>query len=576
MISKHHLRDFFIYPFLLACIVLPAAPVFALDGGNNEEVSVSPLLANGQDIFATIQEAIDAVCDGGTISITPGEYKEILTITNKGIMFFVDSNALGDRVIIDGCGMGSVLLASNDGMARNVMFSEQFEFRNGSFGAIEIFNVNLTLDDVIIGFNSSPFEGGGIFQIGGSLNCNGCTFNDNLAVGPGGDSFVFDGEQTFTNTTFSNGMSGDDGGSIAARSSGLPSTQKSLVVIKDSTISSAFAMGNGGAVSALNAELGFENIRIEQAMAGNNGGAISISGPCELKSVNTTLLENQTFNLRGGAISAQDAILILIGNAVDGNVSGDTGGGLLLENAVATIVNSIVGGNSSSSGGSAIEGQNSTVNVINSNIVNNGKDGGDSAVSADAGSTVNVRNSIIFDNELAAIVAELESLIQVDSSIVEGGYPGNNVMDVDPGFVDPLGDDGMPCSGDEDFGLSPNSPAIDAGNNGLFFRDICDVDNDGDTDEFLPVDLNGDARFVAGSDNLGFTATIDIGAIEFQGNGSGVVLGDVNLDGVVDLQDIAPFVDRLTNGQFQAEADVNQDGILNLLDVQPFVALLAS
>ena len=311
-------------------------------------------------------------------------------------------------------------------------------------------------------------------------------------------------------------------------------------------------------------------------MAGNSGGAISISGPCELKSVNTTLLENQTFNLRGGAISAQDAILILIGNAVDGNVSGDTGGGLLLENAVATIVNSIVGGNSSGSGGSAIESQNSTVNVINSNIVNNGKNGGDSAVSADAGSTVNVNNSIIFDNELAAIVAELQSIIQVDSSIVEGGYPGNNVMDVDPGFVDPVGEDGMPCSGDEDFGLSPNSPAIDAGNNGLFFRDICDVDNDGDTDEFLPVDLNGDARFVAGSDNLSLTATIDIGAIEFQGNASGVVLGDVNQDGAVNLLDVGPFVGLVSAGQFQAEADINQDGAVNLLDVGPFVSLLSN
>ena len=54
-----------------------------------------------------------------------------------------------------------------------------------------------------------------------------------------------------------------------------------------------------------------------------------------------------------------------------------------------------------------------------------------------------------------------------------------------------------------------------------------------------------------------------------------VLLGDVNLDGVVNLLDVDPFIDRLTNGTFQAEADVNEDGVVNLLDVDPFIDLLA-
>lgn len=35
------------------------------------------------------------------------------------------------------------------------------------------------------------------------------------------------------------------------------------------------------------------------------------------------------------------------------------------------------------------------------------------------------------------------------------------------------------------------------------------------------------------------------------------ILGDVNLDGVVDLLDIAPFVNHLMNGTYQCEADIN-------------------
>ena len=54
-----------------------------------------------------------------------------------------------------------------------------------------------------------------------------------------------------------------------------------------------------------------------------------------------------------------------------------------------------------------------------------------------------------------------------------------------------------------------------------------------------------------------------------------VLLGDINLDGVVDLLDVTPFVQLLTSGDFQCEADVNQDGVVDLLDVTPFVDLLS-
>lgn len=53
-----------------------------------------------------------------------------------------------------------------------------------------------------------------------------------------------------------------------------------------------------------------------------------------------------------------------------------------------------------------------------------------------------------------------------------------------------------------------------------------------------------------------------------------VLLGDVNRDGFVDLLDISPFVDLVSDGEFQTEADVNQDGVVDLLDIQPFVDIL--
>ena len=56
--------------------------------------------------------------------------------------------------------------------------------------------------------------------------------------------------------------------------------------------------------------------------------------------------------------------------------------------------------------------------------------------------------------------------------------------------------------------------------------------------------------------------------------GTTFILGDVNLDGVVNLLDVGPFISVLGSGGFQPEADINQDGVVNLLDVEGFIALL--
>ena len=54
------------------------------------------------------------------------------------------------------------------------------------------------------------------------------------------------------------------------------------------------------------------------------------------------------------------------------------------------------------------------------------------------------------------------------------------------------------------------------------------------------------------------------------------VLGDVNCDGVLNLLDVSPFVELLSNGQYSAKADFNSDGVVNLLDVAGFVAELSN
>ena len=159
-----------------------------------------------------------------------------------------------------------------------------------------------------------------------------------------------------------------------------------------------------------------------------------------------------------------------------------------------------------------------------------------------------------------------------DVSVLDGTLSGSNnlIEDGSGGLADsitgdpllgPLADNGGPTM---THALLPGSPAIDAGNNALA------VDAAGSP---LLTDQRDDgfARLTDG-DNNG-TDTVDIGAFEF---GSGVLLGDVNLDGVVNFLDISPFIGVLSANAFQVEADINLDGDANFLDISPFIVVLSS
>ena len=53
-----------------------------------------------------------------------------------------------------------------------------------------------------------------------------------------------------------------------------------------------------------------------------------------------------------------------------------------------------------------------------------------------------------------------------------------------------------------------------------------------------------------------------------------VVLGDSNLDGVVNFLDISPFINFIFYG-YQTESDINEDGIVDFFDIAPFIRLLS-
>jgi len=114
----------------------------------------------------------------------------------------------------------------------------------------------------------------------------------------------------------------------------------------------------------------------------------------------------------------------------------------------------------------------------------------------------------------------------------------------------------------------------------LVFGDWWTIE-DGQTDsdgEFTIRGFKGDYQITVtheGSDYLE-TASFDddSGQVVVVVPATGI-LGDVNMDGMVNLLDISPFVEILGNNLYQFEADLNEDGIVNLLDIDPFVSLLS-
>ena len=158
-------------------------------------------------------------------------------------------------------------------------------------------------------------------------------------------------------------------------------------------------------------------------------------------------------------------------------------------------------------------------------------------------------------------------------SIVTPGAPGT----ISGGSFDQLANL-LEFTGDLDisdpFGLAGGSQTIDLSTLALDPFDFNSVN----------VSQSGDVITVSGS--LTINEMMDFGAVSipivvdgtFVATGTlpvPVLLGDVNLDSVVDFFDIGPFVAILSANGFQVEADINGDGDVDFFDIQPFINILS-
>lgn len=255
----------------------------------------------------TIGHANSLAASGDTIVVAPATYTESLGIGKD--LTILGSGAT--TTIIDGGGVATVVGISS--FSAHVTLTDM-TIRNGAApkyvagGGVENLGV-LTLTRCIVSGNTA-FQGGGLYNNGGTLTINYSTISGNALKGTcnfcfiGGGGIYNQGVLTVNNSTISdNNPYTKGGGGIA--------TNGHTVTISKSTVSDNMA---GGGIFSIN---GAKVMIINSTVSGNNGGGIGVIGV-------------------GGKVTISN-----------GTVSGNGGGiGVHGTGSKATLQNSIVANNS--------------------------------------------------------------------------------------------------------------------------------------------------------------------------------------------------------------------------------------
>ena len=245
-------------------------------------------------------------------------------------------------------------------------------------------------------------------------NANGALFGSQ-ALGFGGGIFSRASQATFRNLILEENN--------ASRGGGLFVDDSSFHILENVDFIDNTTAGDGGAVFN-EGNVAFFGSTFTRNSAADDGGAF--------------------FNSRGD--------IYIEGSEFDSNQAGSRGGAIVLENNFSgsntnneRIINSVFFNNQGSDAG-AIYNINSDAEGINLTFANNQAERGAAVFSrgSDNDVTPEYTNSIFFGNvgtvESAQIFNDGENTI-VRSSIVQGGFAGQNISDRDPLFVNQAGGD---------------------------------------------------------------------------------------------------------------------------------------
>lgn len=445
---------------------------------------------------------------------------------------------LMNQSYIDG---GAVFCGNNDVQISNCTFQDNFAFGRG--GGIN--NVGSALDLSNCTFQGNHGSWGGALRNSSSsgsdvvANIQNCIMKENSAGRGGGISAGGGTILVINDCEILDNFASIGGGGIH-RSSG---DQGSLVICNNCVVTGNESSGQGGGILVSNVPIFLDNCVISDNQADDGGGLFihETEGfiiDCE---INSNQLVDSGIAGGAGASLKNCENLAFINCTFRGNeaigIFQHGGGGVFMENSEVAFVDCVFNDNwffsqsGSAKGGGGLFALNSSPLLANCTLYGNrtgqGLDGGGIYL---LDSSIVIDNSILWHNEdtqgqseIAQIFTEGNSPVEINYSTVEGltgGLGGIGNIGDDPLFIDPDGPDNNQGTEDDDLRLSPGSPCIDAADNTAVPPDEFDLDEDGNTEEPTPFDLDGNPRFanipgVRDSGN-GIAPIVDMGAYEFQ------------------------------------------------------------
>ena len=325
-------------------------------------------------------------------------------------------------------------------------------------------------------------------------------------AGEGGGLRVFEGSPTIVDCRFRS--------NVAIKGGGISLQSASGIIFVGCEFSGNLSFGHGftyggGAMFTSNTTLSLVDCRFESNISESSGGGIWLSEG-SIASISRCVMIGNTAVNPGGAISAIQGTLNVVNTSFIGNESTKSQGGAVSSGS-GTFVNCLFSGNYSETVGAAITKTSGTMMVQHCTFSANTT--ASHLGQAVFGSAI-IENCILWDggNEV--------NNATVSYSNVQFGWPGEGNISAIPLFADANGSDKIPGTEDDDLRLLPESPGIDSANSILVPLDEHDLDDDDDLKERLPIDLDGNPRFIDDPLTLdtgnGECPIIDMGAYEFQ------------------------------------------------------------
>jgi len=409
--------------------------------------------------------------------------------------------------------------------------------RASSGGGMHNYESRPTLSNCIFSGNDAYYGGGGMMNFyNGSPILTNCTFSENSAEWGGGIHNLWDCNPTLTNCTFSRNLANDDGGGILNEENSNPN-------IKNCVFNSNSAYGNnGGGMYNLNlSNPTVLDCRFNMNWA-NFGGGMANTFQSNPFLSNCTFTANRT-NGGGGMGNLWNSSPTLTNCTFSGNVGVYEGGGMDNSESSATLTNCIFVGNSAPDVGGVYNSWDESCTLI---------------------------NCILWGNASPQLAGEAV----VTYSNIQGGWPGEGNIDLDPCFAEPgyWDSNGTPDDANDDvwvggdYHLKSQAGRWDQNSQSWVKDDVTSSCIDaGDPNSPWQEELWPHGKRI----NMGAFGGTAEASMSLSDAGS---RADCNNDDSVDVRDLMILCkDWLSGGQPTA-ADINRDSVVNFHDF----ALLAA